>query len=46
MMAAKWGHSDIVTVLLEAGTNANIQEHVSVHLARKKSCVYVYMYRE
>ena len=46
MIAAENGHSDIVTVLLEAGANVNIQDHVSAHLVRKKSCACVYMYRE
>ena len=46
MMAAEKGHSDTVTVLLEAGANVNIQDHVSAHLVRKKSCACVYMYRE
>ena len=45
MEAAEIGHSDTVTVLLEAGANVNIQEHVSAHLVRKKSCTCVYMYR-
>ena len=40
MEAAERGYSDIVTVLLEAGANANIQEHVSAHLV-KKSHVHV-----
>ena len=44
--AADRGYTDIVTVLLEAGANANIQDHVSAHLVRKKSCACVYMYRE
>ena len=38
MMAAQWGYSDTVTVLLEAGANANIQNHVSAHLVSKTSC--------
>ena len=46
MGSTESGHSDTVTVLLEAGANANIQDHVSAHLVRKKSCACVYMYRE
>ena len=46
MKAAERGYSDIVTVLLEAGANTNIQDNVSAHLVRKKSCACVYMYRE
>ena len=38
MWAAEEGYSDTVSVLLEAGANVNIQEHVSVRL---KSCVHV-----
>ena len=35
MVAVVEGHSDIVTLLLEAGANANVQEPVSAQLMRK-----------
>ena len=41
MLAAKRGYSDTVTVLLEPGANANIQDCVSAHFVRKKSCACV-----